>query len=108
LDWKGLKIKKSVGNRKMIMSDEVGNRIGKGLLSSGVSFLVHANWNTFLYVNEKPTIFLLKKYARHNKKLSRHGELATAICVFPSRLLLFSVFFGYLGLDTTAAVGKTV
>jgi hypothetical protein len=29
LDWKGLKIKKSVGNRK-IMSDEVRHRIGKG------------------------------------------------------------------------------
>jgi hypothetical protein len=31
LDWKGLKIKKSVGNRKIIMSDEVRHRIGKGL-----------------------------------------------------------------------------
>jgi hypothetical protein len=29
LDWKGLKIKKSVGNMK-IMSDEVRHRIGKG------------------------------------------------------------------------------
>jgi hypothetical protein len=30
VDWKGLKIKKSVGNRKIIMSDEVRHRIGKG------------------------------------------------------------------------------
>jgi hypothetical protein len=30
LDWKGLKIKKSVENRKIIMLDEVRNRIGKG------------------------------------------------------------------------------
>jgi hypothetical protein len=30
LDWKGLKIKKSVGNRKILMSDEVQHRIGKG------------------------------------------------------------------------------
>jgi hypothetical protein len=30
LDWKGLKIKKSVGKRKIIMSDEVRHRIGKG------------------------------------------------------------------------------
>jgi hypothetical protein len=30
LDWKGLKIKKSVGNRKIIMSDEVRHRIGNG------------------------------------------------------------------------------
>jgi hypothetical protein len=30
LDWKGLKVKKSVGNRKIIMSDEVRHRIGKG------------------------------------------------------------------------------
>jgi hypothetical protein len=30
LDWKGLKIKKSVGNRKIIMSDEVRHRIRKG------------------------------------------------------------------------------
>jgi hypothetical protein len=30
LDWKGLKIKKSVGNRKIIMSDEVQHRIVKG------------------------------------------------------------------------------
>jgi hypothetical protein len=30
LDWKGFKIKKSVGNRKIIMSDEVRHRIGKG------------------------------------------------------------------------------
>jgi hypothetical protein len=29
-DWKGLKIKKSVGNRKIIMSGEVRHRIGKG------------------------------------------------------------------------------
>jgi hypothetical protein len=29
LDWKGLKIKKSVGNSKIIMSDEVRHRIGK-------------------------------------------------------------------------------
>jgi hypothetical protein len=29
LDWKGLKIKKSFGNRKTIMSDEVRHRIGK-------------------------------------------------------------------------------
>jgi hypothetical protein len=28
LDWKELKIKKSVGNRKIIMSDEVRHRIG--------------------------------------------------------------------------------
>jgi hypothetical protein len=30
LDWKGLKIKKSVGKRKIIMSDEVRRRIRKG------------------------------------------------------------------------------
>jgi hypothetical protein len=30
LDWKGLKIKKSVGNRKILMSDEVRHGIGKG------------------------------------------------------------------------------
>jgi hypothetical protein len=30
MDWKGLKIKKSVGNRKIIMSDEVRHRVGKG------------------------------------------------------------------------------
>jgi glutaredoxin-related protein len=30
LDWKGLKIKESVGSRKIIMSDEVRHRIGKG------------------------------------------------------------------------------
>jgi hypothetical protein len=30
LDWKGLKFKKSVGNRKMMISDEVRHRIGKG------------------------------------------------------------------------------
>jgi hypothetical protein len=30
LDWKRLKRKKSVGNRKIIMSDEVRHRIGKG------------------------------------------------------------------------------
>jgi hypothetical protein len=30
MDWKELKIKKSVGSRKIIMSDEVRNRIGKG------------------------------------------------------------------------------
>jgi hypothetical protein len=29
LEWIGLKIKKNVGNRKIIMSDEVRNRIGK-------------------------------------------------------------------------------
>jgi hypothetical protein len=28
-DWKGLKIKKGVGNRKIIMSDEVRHWIGK-------------------------------------------------------------------------------
>jgi hypothetical protein len=30
LDWKGLKIKKSVGNRKIIISEEVLHRIKKG------------------------------------------------------------------------------
>jgi hypothetical protein len=30
LDWKGLKIKKIIGNMKIIMSDEVRHRIGKG------------------------------------------------------------------------------
>jgi hypothetical protein len=30
LDWKGLKIKYNAGNRKLIMSDEVHHRIGKG------------------------------------------------------------------------------
>jgi hypothetical protein len=30
LYWKGLKINKSVGNRKIIMLDEVRHRIGKG------------------------------------------------------------------------------
>jgi hypothetical protein len=30
MDWKGLKIKKGVGNRKIIMSDEVRHRIGRG------------------------------------------------------------------------------
>jgi hypothetical protein len=30
LDWKGLKIKKNIGNRKIIMSYEVRHRIGKG------------------------------------------------------------------------------
>jgi hypothetical protein len=30
LDWKGLKIKKTVGNRKIRMSDEFRHRIGKG------------------------------------------------------------------------------
>jgi hypothetical protein len=30
LDWKGLKIKKSAGSRKIIMPDEVRNKIGKG------------------------------------------------------------------------------
>jgi hypothetical protein len=30
LDWKGLKIKKSVGNRKIIMTFKVRHRIGKG------------------------------------------------------------------------------
>jgi hypothetical protein len=29
LDWKGLKIKKSAGKRKIIMSEEVRHRIGK-------------------------------------------------------------------------------
>jgi hypothetical protein len=40
LDWKGLKIKKGVGNRKIIMSDEVGHRIGKGLIETGRISLV--------------------------------------------------------------------
>jgi hypothetical protein len=35
-DWKGLKIKKSVGNRKIIMSHEVRHRIGKGRISHAV------------------------------------------------------------------------
>jgi hypothetical protein len=30
LGWKGLKIKKGVGNRKIIILDEVRHRIGKG------------------------------------------------------------------------------
>jgi hypothetical protein len=30
LDWKGLKINESVENRKIVMSDEVRQRIGKG------------------------------------------------------------------------------
>jgi hypothetical protein len=35
LDWKGLKIKKSVGNRKIIVSDEVRHRVGKGQYRNG-------------------------------------------------------------------------
>jgi hypothetical protein len=30
LDWKGLRIKKGVRNRKIIMLDVIGHRIGKG------------------------------------------------------------------------------
>jgi hypothetical protein len=30
LDWKGLKIKKSVGDRKIMISNEVRHRIRKG------------------------------------------------------------------------------
>jgi hypothetical protein len=30
LDWKGLKVKKIVGNRKIIMSDEIQHMIGNG------------------------------------------------------------------------------
>jgi hypothetical protein len=41
LDWKGLNIKKSVGNRKIIMPDEVRYRIGKGCEYSKRTFRFH-------------------------------------------------------------------
>jgi hypothetical protein len=55
LDWKGLKIKKSVGNRKMIMSNEVRHRIGKGLN------VEHANGATCNGVNRFGRSFMYFK-----------------------------------------------
>jgi hypothetical protein len=49
------------------------------LPSYGVPFLVHANWYTFLYASEKPTIILLNMFGRHSTKFSRHGDRAPEI-----------------------------
>jgi hypothetical protein len=40
LDFKGLKIKKSFGNRKIIMCDEARHRIGKGLNPRAVTSVI--------------------------------------------------------------------
>jgi hypothetical protein len=42
LHWKGLKIKKSVRNKKIMMLDEVRHRIGKGL------FILFLEWGQVL------------------------------------------------------------